>query len=997
MPKPNSTVRRWLVALVGAAVLPTLVAAVASLLYAYKEEQGEFQDRLQDTTRALSLVVDREIARREAIALTLAGSPTLTRNDLQAFHEYATQIAPTRDKVVVLHALDGAQLVNTRTPFGAPLPRASSVTPEREAAGPLATVVSNLYFAPVGKQYSFAVQVPVIRDGRPIYYLSVAGFASALQSIIRDQRIPEGWVASILDAKGVVVARNTAPEKFVGQRVSERLVSQMAQRTEGVFESRSIDGIPIQATFSKAPNYGWSVVVGVPLSTTTAPLRVVAGFAALSALLLAAALVAAILVARRLLVPVQQLRAASEAIGSGRALQATPTGLVETDQVLAGLQAADARIREANHAIDARRAEAEASAQELRRSTERLQLATHASGLGLFTWRPHSDIVEWHNELPYRIFGIAQGEPPLTGRRFAAEFVHADDATAFAEAVRRTAAGGAPFHFKGRFRRTDGELRWVEFTGRKQGEEGPEPIIVGTAADVTDQVHAENALRQSEERLRQLANTIPNLAWMANADGAITWYNDRWYEYTGSTPQEMTGWGWQRVHDPDFLPQVMALWTESLRTGQPFEMPFMPLRGKDGVFRLFYTRVMPLRDPSGEIVQWFGTNTDVSSLKRAEEELREADRRKDEFLAVLAHELRNPLAPIRNAAELLRRMRSDEPQVTRASDIIARQVSHMSALLNDLLDVSRITRGLVTIERERLEIATVVAAAVEQVRPLVEAKRHDLQVRHEDGRAEVIGSPMRLTQVVANLVDNAAKYSPPGSRIQVRTDQSAGQVRIEVSDDGSGITPELLPRVFEPFTQSERGTHRAEGGLGLGLAVVRGLVELHGGTVRAYSDGPGQGSRFVVELPPAPAVGPTTAEPAAAPVAAGTPRSLEVIVVDDNRDAADTLRALLEGEGHRVQAAYTAQQALDAMRRQAFDVAILDLGLPDMNGHALASAVRQEGLPVRTLVALSGYGQSRDKQLSAAAGFAHHLTKPVEPQLLRQVLSSIEPSPQAAG
>jgi PAS domain S-box-containing protein len=969
-----------------AAVLPTLIAAIATLLYAYSEEQEAFHARLKDTTRALALVVDREIARREAIALTLAGSPTLTRGDLRAFHEYASQIAPTRDKVVVLHALDGTQLVNTRVPFGSPLPKVSNVAAERAAIDPQATLVSNLYFAPFGQQYSFAVQVPVIRDGRPVYYLSLAGFASALQSILQDQRVADGWVASILDAKGVLVARNVGAEKFVGKPASERLRSQMARLAEGSFVSRSIDGHPIRATFSRSPNYGWSVVVGVPLSAATAPLRVIAAFGALAAVLVACALLAAVLIGRRLLQPVERLKAASEAVGSGRVLDAAPTGLLETDQVLAGLRAADQRIGEANRALEGRRAEAEAAAQALRRSNERLHLATETSGLGLFTWRATSDEVEWHNDLPYRIFGITEDEPPITAARFVAEFVHPDDAPVFAASVQKTLERQEPFHFRGRIRLRDGRLRWVEFTGRSQPQGGPEPVIVGTAADVTERVTTEMALRQNEERLRQLANTIPNLAWMADPGGDITWYNDRWYDYTGSTPDEMRGLGWQRVHQPDTLPEVVRRWRESLLTGEPFEMPFVPLRGRDGVFRPFFTRVVPLRDASGAIVQWFGTNTDVSSLKKAEDELREADRRKDEFLAMLAHELRNPLAPIRTAAELLRRLRSDEPQLARASEIIARQVTHMSGLLSDLLDVSRITRGLITIEPERVNIAAVVAGAMEQVRPLLEARRHHVHAGPFDADLEVMGSSLRLTQVVANLLDNAAKYSPPQSTIRVDVRRSGDQVHIEVADNGQGISAELLPRVFEPFTQAERGSHRSGGGLGLGLAVVRGLVALQGGRVSAHSEGPGRGSRFVVDLPVAPP--PPQAGAAAAVASVDVPaRLLDVVVVDDNQDAADTLAALLRGVGHRVQCVYTAREGLDLMCAGSFDAAVLDIGLPDMSGYALAATIRTRGLRVGTLIALSGYGQPADRASSASAGFDHHLVKPVEPQSLIEILA----------
>ena len=857
MRNSGSTVRRSLVLLVLTAVLPTLIVAAGALLYAYKEEQEGFQKGVIDTTRALALVVDREIARREAIALTLAGSPTLTRGDLKSFHEYASNIAPTRDKVVILQDLTGQQLVNTRLPLGAELPR-TQLSKEREAAGPRATVVSNLYFAPVGKQYSFAVQVPVVREDRVRYYLTVAGFVSALQSIMEDQRLPEGWVASILDAKGVIVARSHHPERFVGKPTSDRLAAQLARREEGVFESMTVDGVPILATYSRSPAYGWSVVMGVPLRIANAPLKVVAGFGVLAALLLSLTVLAALATGRRLLSPVQRLKDASAALGSGRAVDVAPTGLQETDQVLASMHEASGRIDRANSTLEMRRQEAEAAAA---------------------------------------------------------------------------------------------------------------------------------ALRHSEERLLQLANTIPNLAWMANADGWITWYNDRWYEYTGTTPVEMEGWGWQKVHDPDVLPLVMARWQKSIATGEPFEMTF-PLRGKDGVFRPFFTRVAPLREASGAIKQWFGTNTDVSTLKEAEDELRRAARRKDEFLAMLAHELRNPLAPIRNAAEILRRSGSAEPNVAKASEIIARHVGHMSGLLNDLLDVSRITRGLVTVDRERLEMAEIIAAAVEQVRPLIDAREHRLLLELQPGPAAVLASRLRMTQVIANLLDNAAKYSAPGGQIRVELRIVESHVRIVVADTGAGISEELLPHVFEPFTQAERGSDRSASGLGLGLAVVKGLVELQGGTVTAQSDGLGKGSRFVVELPladPAAAAPPEASKAAAAAAPQGPRR---VLIVDDNADAADTLALLLRGLGHRADCAYTGRQALDLIGRETFDIAFLDIGLPDMTGYELAKTI-QDSPEAPTLVALSGYGQRHDRSHSRAAGFALHLVKPVEPDSLLDALASI--------
>ncbi|HUP29887.1 MAG TPA: PAS domain-containing protein [Usitatibacter sp.] len=661
-----------------------------------------------------------------------------------------------------------------------------------------------------------------------------------------------------------------------------------------------------------------------------------------------------------------------------------------------------------------------------------------------------------------------------------------------------------------------GRARWVSaFAHPVADESGKVVEVILVHEDVTDRIRAENALRTSELRLKQLANTIPQLAWMAEPDGAIHWYNDRWYEYTGTTPEQMTGWGWQRVHHPDVLPSVLERWKRSLTAGEPFQMTF-PLRGSDGRYRPFFTLVAPLKDAAGTVVQWFGTNTDVSALHEAQDELRrteerlrlatdaggigiwdwdiannhvawservyelhglspggfggraedfaalvhpddrgrvwgliegalregvgfsadfriglpdgtprwlstwarvnrgrdgrpermvgatisidehkkaeavlqESDKRKDEFLAMLAHELRNPLAPITTAAHLLAMPGGDEQRTRQASQVIARQVTHMTELVDDLLDVSRVTRGLVELNREVLDLKAVAASAIEQVRPLVESRQHVLTTWMAAEPVLVEGDRTRLIQVVVNLLNNAAKYTPPRGEIALRLDVRDAEAHLTVRDNGLGIEPALLPRVFELFTQAARTPDRAQGGLGIGLALVRSIAQLHDGSVAARSEGSGKGSEFELTLPLA--VSGAVENPALQTRIQSRGGPVRIMVVDDNLDAAQTLAMLLESVGHQVEVEDDPRRVLERAETCGAQVFILDIGLPHMDGHELAMRLRR--LPATapaTLIALTGYGQDRDRAASRAAGFDYHFVKPVDLEELAAALAAV--------
>jgi PAS domain S-box-containing protein len=388
---------------------------------------------------------------------------------------------------------------------------------------------------------------------------------------------------------------------------------------------------------------------------------------------------------------------------------------------------------------------------------------------------------------------------------------------------------------------------------------------------------------------------------------------------------------------------------------------------------------------------------DVTEKKRAAEALREADRRKDEFLAMLAHELRNPIAPISAAAALLKAAPENCDRVLQIGQLISRQVGHMASLVDDLLDVSRVTRGLIKLEKQVCDLHELVSEAIEQARALIAARHHLLTLHTEPGPAPIHADRSRVVQIIVNLLNNAAKYTPDGGTIELRMAASDGQVELSVADNGIGIGPSLLPHVFELFTQAERSPDRSQGGLGLGLALVKSLVELHGGSVSASSDGPGKGSRFTVRLPLLEHAAIMQPEPVALTAVPMDMGALEVMVVDDNADAADSLAMLLEGMGCAVTVRYDSHSALAELSKSVPQVCLLDIGLPEMDGYCLARHVReQRGGIDCLLVAVTGYGQPADRIKAQAAGFDEYFVKPVDADRLIALIGANARSAQLA-
>jgi PAS domain S-box-containing protein len=442
---------------------------------------------------------------------------------------------------------------------------------------------------------------------------------------------------------------------------------------------------------------------------------------------------------------------------------------------------------------------------------------------------------------------------------------------------------------------------------------------------------------------------------------------------------------YSRLH-PDDRERTRLAVEECVYADRPYDIEYRVV-SPQGEVRWVRATGRTTCSADGNPLQFDGTAHDITSRKVAEEALKDADRRKDEFLATLAHELRNPLAPIRNSLHLLRLSGDLSPMLNQVRDIMERQVNHMVRLIDDLLDVSRISRGKIELRKESVELATIVATAVEANRPLIESAGHQLALSLPAEPIVLDADPVRLAQIIGNLLNNAAKYTPGGGQIWLSAHAADGEAILSVRDNGLGISTELLPRVFDMFAQLDSSISRSQGGLGIGLTLTKTFVEMHGGRIEARSEGLERGSEFIVRLPLPVEV--RRSEPAvnAAPPSAPTLRSLRVLVVDDAQAAGFVLGKLLEKMGQQVTTATDPFLALEIARRDRPEMVISDIGMPRMNGYQLAENLRREpGLEKVPLVALTGYGQESDKERAKNAGFDFHLVKPVSLEMLRDLL-----------
>ncbi len=631
----------------------------------------------------------------------------------------------------------------------------------------------------------------------------------------------------------------------------------------------------------------------------------------------------------------------------------------------------------------------------LEQSNHRLDVAQECVDAGVWEWEIERDRGYWSPG--FRLLIGASADVPASLAAFL-DRVHPSDRPRVHGDVQRALDEG---DFRSEYRVLHAERgeTWLLSAGRTLRDASGRPVrITGVALDITERKRNEQELRDSREQFRAIADTMPHFVWSGRPDGYIDYYNERWYQYTGMPRTPDQGWHWKLYIHSDDLDRVAAAWGHSLATGEPYDVEYRVRRGSDGTYRWFMARAMPIRGDRGEITRWFGTCTDVDEQRRLAEardallaaeraaraQIERAMRHRDEFVATLAHELRTPLNAILGWTQMLRRPTSAEV-LARGLEVIERNTRAQAQVISDLLDIGHITSGKIRLARKTVNMLGIVRAAVSIVRPAAEAKSVSIDAASEPG-ALVIGDEARLQQVTWNLLSNAVKFTPPGGTITVVAQRVDDRVELRVVDSGEGIAPEFLPFLFDRYRQGDASATRSYGGLGLGLSIAKHIVELHGGTIDAFSAGIGRGATFLVRLSHAELDDRTDAGRHADVSLAGA----HVLVVEDQPDGRELVSRIITERGGRVSTAVSAAEAIAQFTEEPPDLVISDIAMPNMNGYELLTRLRalEEGRRVPA-IALTPYARAEDRTRSLRAGYQGHVPKPVDPAELLATVASL--------
>jgi len=916
----STALRRRLFLLAAAAIVPLATMSGIGLLAMVQQQREQIERSSLDITRALATAVDAELQRSVSLLEGLAAAPALDGGNTAGFHQAAQQMLATRPqwRSILLASPEGRVLVNTGYPVSETPPGTIEPASLERLVETRRPLIGLLRRGPRGEQ-GVPVRVPVLRGGQLKYVLTGVVDPTAIHEVVLRQRVPSDWVVSVFDAQGLRVARSRAHQQFIGTPASpslQRLMARLADEGTGV--SYTLEGDRVIAAYTRLPQSGWSVAIGVPVGAVDAGTfrsSAAYGIGILLSLLLGG--VAALVVARSINRPMGELRSAAQSLGLGEPPKAPLTDIREIREVADALLGASRQRAqgeaEREHLLAAERAAREAAEQARRR----LELLASAGTVLSRSLQPHATleaiasivvpaVADWCR------VDLVDADGQL--RRALTHHSDPDKSRWGADMVQQLrAAPDMP-----------GSMAWTVATGRSHLARFDPPAEFDAVRD---------------KDLLSFAGAIGMRAYFV-------------------VPLVARG---------RTLGALAALQAESDRQFSDDDCALIAELAQRAALALDNARLY----------------ADAQATRRQAEA---ANRAKDEFLAMLGHELRNPLAPIVTALHLMARRGNGDTATERR--IVERQVAHLLRLVDDLLDVSRIARGKIQLQQERVDMKAVVATALELTQPVLEKRVRAIEVDLPAEPVFVNGDAVRLAQVLGNLLTNAAKFTPPDGRVALRLRSDGDAVELTVDDEGSGIAPELLPHVFELFTQGEQGMDRRTGGLGLGLAIVKTLVQLHGGSVHALSDGPGRGSRFIVRLPAAPGT-PPVAEAARESIAPA-PRTGRILLVDDNVDAAEMLCLLLREAGHEVCTASDGVAALASLDHFVPDLALLDIGLPGMDGYELAGRLRADarlaGLP---LVALTGYGREPDRVRALATCFDEHLVKPVVGERLLEVVARL--------
>lgn len=618
---------------------------------------------------------------------------------------------------------------------------------------------------------------------------------------------------------------------------------------------------------------------------------------------------------------------------------------------------------------------------------ERLRLTLDAGQMGAWEWSMETNQVSWSPGLE-AIHGLQAGTFPGTYEAYWSD-VHPEDRSRVEESIRHTLESGEDHHIEYRIRWPDESVHFVEARGRLFRDDAGKPLrMIGVCADVTARKQADEALRESEERFRMLADSSPVLIWLNGIEGC-EFVNRAYLDYLGVEPADVKGFNWAEFVHPEDRDEYANAYTAAFTKRENFIAQFR-FRRFDGEYRWMKSVSLPRFSGGGDFQGYVGCTLDINDIKEAEERLREDDRRKDEFLALLAHELRNPLAAICTGVEVMS-LASSPAQLGQIQAMMERQSRQLVALVDDLLEISRVTRGAVALRKTRVALADIVESAIETARPAIDHGQHQLSVEVANEKLEMDGDPHRLSQIVSNLLGNAAKFTPDRGQIRLTLERQGDHAVLAVRDSGIGIPVAMQHKIFEMFAQAGHALDRSATGLGVGLTLAKALTEMHGGTIELHSGGEGQGSEFRVRLPLA-----VAQADEASPKHTGGERGPQVaamakrrlLIVDDNQDAARMLHLLVEDFGSEARMAADGVEAIAIAADYLPEIVLMDLGMPRMNGYEAAGHIRSQSWGKdMILVALTGWGQEKDRQRIMQAGFDRHLVKPASLEQLRELLT----------